>query len=261
MEQKSFIVFVTAGGKPIVNPMICFCDTHEEAQDLATTDLATKFTSIPMGTLLHIFDTDTEVTYLGEPKKPEPEQEQQEEQQGPTPCSCPRMDTGGCRFFVNGNCIFHEGPPELDDEERELIGAEYVTVPGKPCADPAFGAGTGIPEEGRVYKPEELLFAIGPYDHQDLIPDMKFVVYLTVADDFAITGYQTDDLGGHNVDNAALRAAGVNDAELMESVFEVLPLEGDTREALASRLIDAGFGYRQAFQDFMDKHIEGDHEA
>jgi hypothetical protein len=248
MEQKSFIVFVTAGGKPVVNPMICFCETHDEAQDLATTDLATKFSSIPMGTLLHIFDTDTEVTYLGEPRKPEPEEPESEDNDQTNDdvagaCKCPHGDH--CQFStVPGKCGYG-----ADDTGEKL------------CAEPVFGAGTGIPEEGRVYKPEELLFAIGPYDHQDLIPDMKFVVYLTVADDFAITGYQTDDLGGHNVDNDALRAAGVNDAELMESVFEVLPLEGDTREALAGRLIDAGFGYRQSFQDFMDRCIDGDPEA
>lgn len=237
MEQKSFIVFVTAGGKPVTNPYVCMCDTSEEAQDLVTTDLASKFTSIPMGTMLHIFDTDSEVTYLGEPKKHEEEPEDETAEDETNRCSCPNGDK--CRYSTApGACGYGRG---VDD------------TGGKLCADSAEAPDLNYPEEGRVYGPEELLFAIGPYDHIDLIPDMKFVVYLTLADGFEKTGYQTDDLGGHNVDNAALRAAGLCEAELMESVFEVNPKEGDTREALASRLIDAGFGYRQAFQDFMDR--------
>ena len=242
MENKSFIVFVTAGGKPIVNPMICFCDTADEAQDLATTDLVKKMQSLPMGTLLHIFDTDTEVTYLGEPKnQPEPEPEREDQDDSPNECRCPNGDK--CRFSTApGTCGYNQITEDQSDD-----GA------GKLCADPVEEPDENYPVEGRVYGPEELLFAIGPYDHIDLIPDMKFVVYLTLADGFEKTGYQTDDLGGHNVDNAALRAAGLCEAELMESVFEVNPKEGDTREALASRLIDAGFGYRQAFQDFMDR--------
>ena len=252
MEQKSFIVFVTAGGKPIVNPMVCLCETHDEARDLAITDLATKLPSLPMGTLLHIFDTDSEVTYLGEPKEPEQDEESEsespEELAGAKPCECPTGGTCPMRDAATGACKF--------ETESQDVGCQCSGCAGEPCAEPVEDLGPGFPEEGRVYEPHELLFAIGPYDHPDLIPGMKFVVYLTIAEDFEKTGEQTDDLGGHNVDNDALRAAGVCECEAMESVFEVNPRKGDTREALVERMIEAGFGYRQSFQDFIDSCID-----
>jgi hypothetical protein len=251
MEIKTFVTIAVGGGKMICSPIVCFCETHEHAHSLATAKMALMPDPPPRDTVLHTFDTETDMLYANAP----PEMKEQDERgaDGDSPadgfpaCHCP----------ANSNCV-HAHFPTGTCRYTEDAGSQCDACQAKPCADFGGGQVPGIPEEGRVYGPDELLFAIGPYDHCDQIPDLKFVVYFTIADDFEKTGHQTDDMGGHNIDGDALRAAGLCDAELMESVFEVNPLKGDTREALAMRLLDAGFGFRQAFQDFMDGCREGD---
>lgn len=251
MQKKTFITIAVSGGKILCNPFACFCETHDDAHEAVSEKLGEMFgQKLPSDTTLTSFDVDQHVIYVGE-LPPEMKEETENEDGGckncrgddaPEMCQCPR---------------FSERCDMRDPHTNECKLAEVQEHGAAPklCADPAHDRGENYPEEGRVYKAEELLFAIGPYGHMDQIPGMKFVVHLTIAKDFEMTGYQTDDLGGHNVDNEALRAAGLNDAELMESVFEVVPYEHDTREELAMRLLDAGFGYRQSFQDFIDKSI------
>lgn len=244
-----FIILATAGGELICSPMVCFAESHEEAQALAAGELAGMFKDLPGGTILHSFDTDCDVKYIGEPPKEEQPDAPEESEAGGS-CDCPmgiecdqyNIETGGCGLV-----------------EALLPDA---AGPAKQCAGPSKAARNDGDGEGRVYRPGELLFAIGPYDHpgQEEVPEderVRFTLHLTTRECWEKEGCQSDDLGGYNVDGAALDAAGICRSEIMESVFEVNPVEGDTRQAVAARLIEAGFGYVQAFQFFIDKCRKG----
>ncbi len=93
-----------------------------------------------------------------------------------------------------------------------------------------------------IYKPEELYFAIylGEYTEVHVIHKSWMEMVNQIPDG--------DNLGGHNVDNDALLAAGLNTNELMECVFTPID-EAATFEEIKARAIAAGFIFNQEFQD------------
>lgn len=107
-------------------------------------------------------------------------------------------------------------------------------------------------DEDRVYQAGELCFSIYVAPDTDLdfaTEEGCTCVYFSVLEDFKNSGYCNDNLGGHNIDNEALRAAGLETCELAESVFE---LAGAFSEAtLFNNLIHAGFIFDKEFDDFM----------
>lgn len=68
---------------------------------------------------------------------------------------------------------------------------------------------------------------------------------------FETEGYQSDNLGGHNIDAKALSAAGLCDTELLESIFEVEI--GNTKEEIHNNLLKVGFQFSPEFDKFI-KH-------
>lgn len=246
MDKKTFIVIALAGGKPIIAPAIIMADDHDEAINLMGIDIAAKLPSLPFGTVIHCFDIDTEVTYLGmpNPEQKPPEEECDEEREPDITCTCPNRL--GCEYLVNGDCRL---------KADELPGSEFNTAHGKLCADLSERVNPELDDGDVLYKAGDLLFAIGPYAEagdEMRAEGYKFVVNFTTKECWAKNKCQSYDLGGHNIDQAALQKAGIAEAELMESIFEVLPYPDDTVEKLAGRLIDAGFGYLQEFQKFID---------
>jgi hypothetical protein len=83
-----------------------------------------------------------------------------------------------------------------------------------------------------IYKPEELYFAIylGEYTEVHVIHKSWLEMVNQIPDG--------DNLGKHNVDNDALRAAGLNTNELMECVFTPID-EAATFEEIKAQAIAA----------------------
>lgn len=86
-----------------------------------------------------------------------------------------------------------------------------------------------------IYKPSELYFDIEKEEYDFRMSDGP-IVFIGIKDD---PGAYT---GGHNIDKNVLNSCGVNDCELMEGYFEILP--GFTEEQVKDLLINQGFEYR-----------------
>ena len=265
MERKTFIVIAMSGGKMLCNPFACFCETHDEAHlhvgEFLNQNYGKKMGEhgkpLPEDTKLTSFDVDEHVIYVGD-LPPELKESIEKEERGedepesaPDRCGCPKFgERCGMRDPLTNECRLTEC--QLDGSAPKL------------CAEPAEYRGPNSDPEGRVYRPEEVLFAVSPYEHADFV-DVDFIVTLTLKSDWQERlargeKFIYDYLGGHNVDNDALVSAGVNPAELMESIFEVNQVVGDNRDSVIVRMIDAGFGYLQSFQDWIDEFdpVSGD---
>lgn len=88
----------------------------------------------------------------------------------------------------------------------------------------------------KTYQAGELYFAVVYHD------DSFCVHFRTIH-----PAFDDDNLGGHNIDNNALRAAGLNTCENEENVFAVL--EDDTKENIIKRVEAAGFIYSAELQE------------
>ena len=224
--SKNFIVLAMADGQMLANPMMVIAESHDDAHEQALTDLAKKLAALPEGAVLHSFDLDTDVTMLGEPPAAEnPEPEADNAEKDGAKCVCP----------ADGEC-----------RHRDCIGrCGLLTGQSEPVSDD-FNH-TEAHNEPEAYRPGELLFAVVLDDQCGL------TVCLTTKECWEKDRCQSDDLGGHNVDNAALHAAGLCEAELMESVFECLPGLHRNINCVKIKMIEAGFDYLQEFQDFIDR--------
>jgi len=91
-------------------------------------------------------------------------------------------------------------------------------------------------EEEKIYQPHELYFSIykDPEEDSSDYWAVGWTVCFTTIEWFNEEHCQSDDLGGHNVNNEALIKAGLCDTELLESVFEVEI--GDTKEEIHQNL-------------------------
>lgn len=105
-----------------------------------------------------------------------------------------------------------------------------------------------------MYRPEELFFAVN-YQDDSFCVHFLHRTWLNNEPNPIPDG---DNLGKHNVDNNALRAAGLNIYENMENVFAVI--EGDNREDIITRVEAAGFIYSQELQDQIDENYRRERE-
>lgn len=268
MATKSFLVLAMLGDKFVGAPMLIAAKDREASLRMGAEDLASRIDNIDHGTMLHSFAIDSDVIYIGRldpEEKPEDQQGEGSEQQDAM-CACPNAE--GCRFVLeNGMC----DKKLCSDDSQEVVKKQSRSSKGaveqppmraaKPCTDPGERDDLTVARQEYVYGPRELLFAIGPYAKEGgrmiKAPGIEFVVYFTTKECWDTNRCQSDDLGGHNISEDALRAAGIHTAELMEGVFEVLPRPGDTEQALVGRLIDADFEYSADFQTFITEMSEG----
>ena len=233
--RRTFIVLAVCGNKLVVNPVVVLAEDNVDAVHQAAFAITERVDPLPARTEITCYDSETDVIYVGKPTEEEAKghDEKMREEDG-AKCRCAFPED--CAYLINGEC--------------EKLGA-------KPCAESLEMDGTYSAGGDRLYEPGELLFAITPYDNE-MMPEvkLKFVVYLTTKECWENEHGQSDDLGGHNVSAEALAKAGICQDELQESIFEVNYLEDDTELALAERMIEAGFGYAQAFQNFINKGFE-----
>lgn len=104
-------------------------------------------------------------------------------------------------------------------------------------------------DEDRIYQADELCFSL----YRDFDNANGILVQFSELKYFKENGYCSDNLGGHNIDNEALKEAGVCDGELMESVFEIIkPISLDETH---NNLIKAGFIFDKDFDKFIQNYI------
>ena len=234
--RRTYLVIAMCANRLACKPMVILADDEKDALAQATNYVQENLDKFPPMTRIECYDTETEVTYIGKPtdeEMRERDEKHREEKNEEDRMRCTCANNVDCPYLVNGG-------------ECEKLGA-------KPCTDSPDDGGLDSADEDRMYEPGELLFAITPNDPTlEEETGVKFIIYMTTTECWETMHAQSDDLGGHNVSVAALEAAGLCDAELMESIFEMLPLDGDTEEAAVSRMLDAGFGYSQAFQKFIN---------
>ena len=106
--KTPFIVIALSGDKFVCPPMMIMADEHVIAINIAGASLAERLDAIPENTVLHSFNTDTDVTYAG----------------------------------------------EIDTEESEAP---------KQCADLVESPVISESDRARVYRPDELYFAVMEY--------------------------------------------------------------------------------------------------
>jgi len=101
----------------------------------------------------------------------------------------------------------------------------------------------------KIYKPDELYFVICEEPETD--EDNDFSVGDTVAftskECFDEEGYQSDDLGSHNMPQDILEQCGVCPAELMESYFELTK----SPDYVYKQLLKHGFKENEKFTELM----------
>jgi hypothetical protein len=138
-----------------------------------------------------------------------------------------------------------------------------------------FGIG-GDDEDTKIYKANELLFAIDNLsyldDEEKYGLDLRTVVIVPI-DFWEAEHGMADFIGAHNVDNDALRNAGMCDGELSEGVFEFWGKDpgmlraiekhdwdlikrysrGYTDEYMIQMISGAGFIYSQELTDIISK--------
>ena len=243
--KKTFIVFAIApkflsetAVRVVDQPMIVAADDADEAILLAGTSMAERLPGIPVGTELHCYDIETEAVYVGdvEPPAEEIEESKDESQDDGNYCSCPRKLTCDCYNDRTMECNL-----KCNDNQA-------VETPTKRCTHPVENPDTEQQDEERVYRADELVFAVRPYGLFEQT-DVKFIVDIAPAEMWEQGTDGSYGIGGYNVDNNALGSAGVNIAELMEGQFEVL--EGDTEHDVIANMIEAGFRYSQSFIDYI----------
>jgi len=107
----------------------------------------------------------------------------------------------------------------------------------------------------KIYRPDELLFVIckdpeagNPWDDIDE-DDLSIgdTVAFTSKKYFEEEGYQSDDLGGHNMPQDILEKCGVCPCELMESVFELT----ESPDYVYKQLLKHGFTENEKFTELM----------
>ncbi len=96
----------------------------------------------------------------------------------------------------------------------------------------------------KTHTPDELLFVVLPP-----FEDIPSCVAFTLKSEWVANGYQSDDLGGHNMPGKLLESCGVCEVELQESVFEVL--DPFTMSEVESNLLRAGFQIDPSFTKFI----------
>ncbi len=184
--KTPFIVIALAGGKFVCPPMMIAADSHTVAINLAGGCLAEQLEAIPEGTVLHSFNTETDVSYVGD--------------------------------------------IELDES----------AVPNQ-CAGIVESLDISESDRDRVYRPDELYFAVIPYPEED---SCSFVAFLTTKDYWKSNRHCPGFLGDRNLDQDVRLNIGL--AEVQEDVFEFTTLYL-TESELVGRMIEAGFGYSDAF--------------
>ena len=105
--------------------------------------------------------------------------------------------------------------------------------------------------EHHIYSPNELYFSVDDSGLEDF-SGVKYVVYFTTIDCFEKEKCQSDNLGGHNIDNKSLLLSGLCDVELMESIFEVD--YGNSIEEVTKNLLNNGFKFSSEFDKFIKKN-------
>ena len=245
--KKTFVVIGLSYGDFVGKPMMVAAESSDEALMLAMGSLAESLQMVPVGMMLHCFDTETDFVYVGSiDQEPDEENKEEESKQQDTFCTCPADSSLECDHKCGWEC-----------ELKRNAGAP------EPCTDPGDPRDPEYPSDERVFEPEELLFAVMPYDLPGEIcaelraKGLKFTVEFVTKEWFDHYKGTCDFLGGHNISVAALNAAGICEAEMMESIFEVLPCEDDDEHKLMIRMLDAGFGYLQEFQDLVKKQTNG----
>ena len=248
--KKTFIVFAIApkflsetAVRVVDQPMIVSADDADEAILLAGTSMAERLPGIPVGTELHCYDIETEAVYVGSVDEPVEETKDEtddesndEDQDGSNYCSCPRKLTCDCYNDRTMECNL-----KCNDNQA-------VESPTGRCTHPVENPDSEQQTEERVYRADELVFAVTLYPAFEQT-DVEFIVDIAPAEmwEHGIDG--SYGIGGYNVDNAALRSAGINTEELMEGQFEVL--EGATEHDVIANMIEAGFRYSQSFIDYI----------
>lgn len=96
----------------------------------------------------------------------------------------------------------------------------------------------------KIYKPHELYFVICEEDDDFGSGD---TVAFTSKEYFDEEGYQSDDLGSHNMPEEILEKCGVCPCELMESVFELT----ESSDHVYKQLLKHGFKENEKFTKLM----------
>ena len=156
--------------------------------------------------------------------------------------------------------LWAEGTVKELKDNLKYNDNQAVEAHTRRCTHPVENPDTEQQDEERVYRADELVFAVRPYG---LFPqtDVKIIVDIAPAEMWEQGTDGSYGIGGYNVDNNALGSAGVNIAELMEGQFEVL--EGDTEHDVIANMIEAGFRYSQSFIDYIKEQASeeyGDEE-
>jgi hypothetical protein len=227
MEKKSYLVLCFYKNQLIEKPYIVLEESEAAAMNLVVrTDLAVKGLLKPDIDLM-VFDIENDCIYLGTPNEDDLKRLAEDSGNG---CYCPNGEA--CDHYMFGGCTF-ECCGGGDDAPN----------------DPPEGF-DDVPE--RIYSASELIFAVAEAGD---FAATEFIAFLMLREEWekysgeGKLDYPTD-LGGHNVDNAALEAGGLCVGELMESIFEVH--RGSSKHEIITNMLEAGFGYAQAYQDKVD---------
>lgn len=178
--KTSFIVIALADGKFVVPPMMIAAEDHVVAINIAGACLAETLDAIPANTVLHSFDTETDVTYVGDQ-----------------------------------------------------------------CTDSVESEESVVSILDRVYRPDELIFAVIQYPEG---AEGSFVVRLNVREYWMKHHGVFTELSSENLELEVLESTGL--LELGASLFE-FTVENCTESEVVGRLIEAGFGYSDSFVKFV----------
>lgn len=222
--KKSFLILAYYKKQLIEKPYIVLEESEIDALNLVVrADLAVKGLLKPDIQFM-AFDIEKDCIYLGSPD--EDDLKQLAEDSG-NRCSCPKGEA--CDHYMFGCCAF------CGDDSRDCEDGE---APNYLPEDPG---------DETIYRPEEIIFAIAKAGD---FAATEFIAFLMLREEWENYSGEVTDLGGYNVDNAALEAGGLCLGELTESIFEVH--RGSSKHEIITNMLEAGFGYVQAYQDKVD---------
>lgn len=223
MPNKIIIIVGVEDSRLICKPLAAFDVDTEEALSLAAAWIKTNIPKTKNSTRIYAFDAlEGDFEYLNAPEETDEQDEQDEQdensnEEGAMP-SCPAWDP------AKKTCAWG----------RMDTPADYV-----PDEDDELG----------MYKPSDLLFAVLPNDIY--VPRVPFTVYLTTVETWEKHGHQDDNIHGYKLDEEVFEKTRLHSEELTESTFEYVCDEDTDITEVYEDLLEAGFGFRQDFQDFI----------
>jgi len=229
--KKLFLVLAFFEGRLISKPFMVLAENVDESLQLAVRDLFKQGVGRPDIDLM-AFDVENDVIHLGE-------LDMEDAQNLAEECGCECPNGEACDHYMFGGCTFGKGCG--GGEDVEFIHND----PPEEIDDP-------------IFKPDELIFAVIDADESVKAAGVDYVVVLNTRSHWekslAEGKPSMEELGGYNVEDGALTNGGCCYEELTGSYFEALP--GLDRETIFTRMLEAGFGYMQSFQEWIDSQDE-----